>query len=362
MKNPTGPCPVCHQPLKPTDDIVICPECGAPYHRACYQQVQHCVFEAQHGTGFEFTSPEQTGSAIPPDGVAPPPTTQQVSCPACGAGNDARNIFCEKCGSPLYRPAPGAYQQPGNAPQQTWQTNNMPPNWGSPYGNPFGGAGFAPPINLNETLDDISLRDWSCYIGSSAPTYIARFQQQQARGTKAGFMFSAFFLGPFYFAYRKMWGWAALAFAVWMLLSMPSILLIMVTQGNPSVAGLSLTFVDNLSSLAFFLNLVGRSLCGIFALTLYRQSAGKKIKALRASTQNEAEYQQQLVVKGGASVLGVLAVVGAMLLCSFAIMPVAGQDILNYYFPEFYGMNSPFTGPLASKPLATRFFLTFWPK
>ena len=36
MSNYTGcKCPVCQQPFTETDDIVVCPECGAPYHRAC---------------------------------------------------------------------------------------------------------------------------------------------------------------------------------------------------------------------------------------------------------------------------------------------------------------------------------------
>ena len=31
-------CASCHKVLKEGDDIVICPECGAPYHRECYAQ------------------------------------------------------------------------------------------------------------------------------------------------------------------------------------------------------------------------------------------------------------------------------------------------------------------------------------
>ena len=29
-------CVSCHKLFKEGDDIVVCPECGAPYHRACY--------------------------------------------------------------------------------------------------------------------------------------------------------------------------------------------------------------------------------------------------------------------------------------------------------------------------------------
>ena len=31
-------CPVCGDTFKEDDDIVVCPQCGAPYHRACYQE------------------------------------------------------------------------------------------------------------------------------------------------------------------------------------------------------------------------------------------------------------------------------------------------------------------------------------
>ena len=28
-------CPICGEKFTAQDDIVVCPECGAPYHRAC---------------------------------------------------------------------------------------------------------------------------------------------------------------------------------------------------------------------------------------------------------------------------------------------------------------------------------------
>ena len=37
------PCPVGGKPFTKDDDIVVCPVCGAPYHRACYQEAGHCV-------------------------------------------------------------------------------------------------------------------------------------------------------------------------------------------------------------------------------------------------------------------------------------------------------------------------------
>ena len=42
-------CPVCSEPFREEDDIVICPECGAPYHRDCYKEQGSCIYEDRHG-------------------------------------------------------------------------------------------------------------------------------------------------------------------------------------------------------------------------------------------------------------------------------------------------------------------------
>ena len=33
------PCEGCGKPLTLQDDIVVCPDCGAPYHRVCYEKL-----------------------------------------------------------------------------------------------------------------------------------------------------------------------------------------------------------------------------------------------------------------------------------------------------------------------------------
>ena len=37
-------CPVCNEQFKSGDDIVVCPECGAPHHRECYEKNEHCFY------------------------------------------------------------------------------------------------------------------------------------------------------------------------------------------------------------------------------------------------------------------------------------------------------------------------------
>ena len=40
-------CPVCEQAFTDEDDIVVCPDCGTPYHRACWQKIGACMHKTE---------------------------------------------------------------------------------------------------------------------------------------------------------------------------------------------------------------------------------------------------------------------------------------------------------------------------
>lgn len=47
-------CPVCRKPLSEASDVVVCPVCGTPHHRACYLAKNRCGVEEYHDSGFEW--------------------------------------------------------------------------------------------------------------------------------------------------------------------------------------------------------------------------------------------------------------------------------------------------------------------
>ena len=53
------PCEGCGKPLTLQDDIVVCPDCGAPYHRTCYEKMGLCIHAPAHGAGYEWKFPYQ---------------------------------------------------------------------------------------------------------------------------------------------------------------------------------------------------------------------------------------------------------------------------------------------------------------
>ena len=45
-------CPVCKRQFGADDDIVVCPDCGTPHHRDCWNVKKACENSALHGEGF----------------------------------------------------------------------------------------------------------------------------------------------------------------------------------------------------------------------------------------------------------------------------------------------------------------------
>lgn len=43
-------CAACGMKFFDDEDIVVCPECGAPYHRECWNRIGDCVHSAEHGS------------------------------------------------------------------------------------------------------------------------------------------------------------------------------------------------------------------------------------------------------------------------------------------------------------------------
>ena len=99
-------CPVCKQKFKEADDIVVCPDCGTPYHRECWKKVGVCVHQADHAAGFEWT-PDNVISDRPDD----------IVCPNCGTHNPLGAKYCNHCGVSLPdHPDNVQYQQDHPAP------------------------------------------------------------------------------------------------------------------------------------------------------------------------------------------------------------------------------------------------------
>ena len=90
MFNYTGyECKSCGKKFTDDDDIVVCPECGTPYHRDCYKKEGRCINDELHSKHMSWKAE-----------VEEKEQAEGLKCSVCG--NTLRNdqLFCDKCGTP----------------------------------------------------------------------------------------------------------------------------------------------------------------------------------------------------------------------------------------------------------------------
>ena len=108
-------CPVCDKPFTENDDIVVCPVCGAPYHRGCYKEKGACIFTDLHESGKTWAPP------VPPDAPNTASELKDKECPNCGTLNAHSALFCNICGTSLTG-APDEHRNTGYNTQQITRT------------------------------------------------------------------------------------------------------------------------------------------------------------------------------------------------------------------------------------------------
>ena len=167
------PCAACSQPFQEGDDIVVCPVCGAPHHRACYEALGHCAREDHHALGEAWQPPrtEKNNPAL-------------VICNTCGAQTPANEPFCINCGQRL-----------DLLPRQEQAA-------------PQGGAYYIPGVGSIRKQDSIggaTMEELAMFVGPNAQYYLPRFQSMSRNHSSFSWNWSAFFLNFFYFFYRKMY-------------------------------------------------------------------------------------------------------------------------------------------------------------
>ena len=290
------PCEGCAKPLTLKDDIVVCPDCGAPYHRDCYEKLGRCIHTPAHGAGYEWKFPYQDAALR--------------TCPSCGERTLRSEPNCRCCGAAL--PPESAAEPNDRRAAQNEQNETF--DYDSFYRQ-----NVTEPTHQNvrtafgqeELIDGIPSSDWSDYIGKAAPAYLNDYSRMQLQHTKISMSFSALLFGPFYFFYRKAWKPAFAFLAAELVLALPTLLDMMRVTNSPLTAGLSTTTLVILSRVMSILSFVLVMVRTLFAKWLYRKSAASHIKRIRSEFPDEVQRRAVLNAQGGGSWA---AVVGAFVL------------------------------------------------
>ena len=292
-------CEGCGRPLTLRDDIVVCPDCGAPYHRDCYEKLGRCIHAPAHRAGYEWSFPYQDA--------------QLRTCPSCGERTLRSEPFCRCCGAPM--PPESAEDPNDRRAAQTEQNGSF--DYDSFYRQYE--QNVTQPMHQNirtafgqdELIDGIPSSDWSDYIGKAAPVYLNDYSRMQLQNTKVSMSFSALLFGPFYFFYRKAWKPAFAFLAAELVLSLPTLLDMMLVTGSPLVAGLNSSTIVILSRVMTVLSFVLVMVRTLYAKWLYRKSAADRIRRIRKEFPNAAQRCAVLSAQGGVSWA---AVIGSLIL------------------------------------------------
>ena len=183
----------------------------------------------------------------------------------------------------------------------------------------------------------VKARDWEAFLGPNAGYYLMNFKRMAVTGQKLAVSFSAFFFGPFYFFYRKMWVPAAIFLTLDVFGAyIPQLLQFLVLAESPLVAGLNLEVFSTVLNVLRVVNLAIQFTEGLFAVYWYRRIGEKRIaRTLQSCT--AADAPAALAKAGGVSVTALVVsfsvVLGIYLLLSFMALaplmaaPMAGLAV-----------------------------------
>lgn len=309
-------CAVCHKLFTDGDDIVVCPDCGTPYHRSCYNETGHCVHTASHGAGFEWKPPQ--------------PPVHEVACTRCGAMNDEKNAYCASCGIPLHNNAGDAVRY-GSAAEGERPRRSGPNDFD--YQEMYHAAelGGLPGIDPNETLEGIPAAEWASYIGRASYRYLLAFKRMEIFNRKVVVSFSAMLWGHLYFFYRKAWKPAVWCLIVTLLLNTPAYLFMMKLTESTLTSGISYAALEVLMNAASVLLMAFRVVCGAYGFYLYKKDSVAKIQRIRQQYADPEKRAFVLSAQGGTSWAAVVLVLGATVIAGQLLSQLMGPNMDALY-------------------------------
>lgn len=97
-----------------------------------------------------------------------------------------------------------------------------------------------------------------------------------------------------------MWGWGALALAVSLIVSIPSLLSLMAALGIATALPLSASALSTLITVCGLLNWGVRIASCLFGFYLFRQSAARRMRAMKDDSTDDDRYRTELERRGRA--------------------------------------------------------------
>lgn len=299
---------ICSEKFTSEDDIVVCPDCGTPYHRACYEKEGKCANVILHKNGGSWKPSYDTGS----DGSE----NQAVTCRFCGNTNPPLTLFCRRCGMPVSN-----IRNENDMADQTVRGVNINENADAYNRNYNGGVqmnpfliNFSDPLcgfDPEEQLDGVKMSELGDFVGTNTHYYLPIFKRFKETKRSISWNFCSALFPELYFSYRKM-PLAALAAAIIRNITQLPQYIVLLSQitgfGRLSEMAASVNIksaaFQGLFMLCYAMMYAFMFTAGIFGNKLYYNSAVKKIKKIKNSADPRVPAEglrAMMIGKGGTS-------------------------------------------------------------
>ena len=298
-------CPVCSQYFHIGDDVVVCPECGTPYHRECYNINGKCINADKHAQGYDYSKDSCVNNETE-DGF--------VICKKCGTQNEDDAFFCKKCSAPLHETNASTYD-PYSQNQRDSQPFGTTPN--VMFFDPLGG------VNAETDFGDGVTAGECAKFTKQNTHYFSIVFNNIVRFNKSRFNFCALLFGGGYLLYRKMYKLGSVITSIQAIMMLVRMYISTYTATSPSFTKLFDAYYsgDTNAVVHHFTNLstydmtlitlysvltilsIGLSIAiGVFANRMYFKHCKKQIVKIKNCSKNTEDIEKEYVKKGGVNV------------------------------------------------------------
>ena len=305
-------CPVCQKSFEKGDDIVVCPICGTPHHRECYEETGHCINLNRHREKYDYKRELEVNAD----------SDDSITCINCKSKNPADSRFCNSCGKPLNYTA---YHKESSS-ENNNQKNSENGFDGTFVFDPLGG------VKSDEDLGDgVTAGEVAKFTKTSTSFYVPQFKRIK-EGRKARFSFVGLIFGGGWMLYRKMYKTGIIFTVIMALLTLCNLYISVCHENavneinekyNAVLAGMYSSFgFSAYSALGdFFTSLTTeqlvvclvstgisllmiaiRILCAVLGNRMYYRHTIKSIKKIKTETTDPNDIDKNIAIKGGVNI------------------------------------------------------------
>ncbi|MEG1178962.1 MAG: RING finger protein [Oscillospiraceae bacterium] len=267
------PCPVCNSIFGEKDDIVVCPICGTPHHRGCWQKTGNCANKAKHSEGFSWVSPL----------ADLPKSDNSIGTAKMKSEHSFSDTKVDSNGMPF----------------ESEELMKM--------------SGFRP-IDGEESIGDLKVKDYGECIDKNRQKYIPKIYTMNKLNRKISWNWSAFFFSIPWLFYRKMVG-IGVILAIFVsvipivfssdLVNFYNDFASLMGTLSPDASTEQLAALAPQMPLSFtvarYLLFAAMAFCGMFGNYFYMKKATKDIKTLKEQELDEDDYSFEIKKRGSVS-------------------------------------------------------------